>query len=190
MAVCGAALRTWLRGDPQPADSMIRLVERHELQHQIDGPLLTLAAPVVKQLAGYDEMSKARVNRELSAYLAELTTAGAIPHYALVVPLQFAVMRQRGTYHHAGLLMFEAMVGRRLRGRAGRADHHALEEAFAELADLDDDNLRARAAMSWSRLFGHHLPAVKALRDTPAPGAMGALVHEQKHGGALAEHIH
>src|SRR5690606_26108035 len=138
----GALLATLFADAAAPRTALLAKVERHELQHQIDGPLLPLAAPVLRKLGGYTDEVQERVNRELSAYLAQLTIE--TPKIGLIIPLRFSLMQSRGIYHHAAVLMFEALVDRRLR-EGGKVDVSAFGVAFDELANLDDDALRERA---------------------------------------------
>jgi hypothetical protein len=148
--------------------AVVDVVERHELQHQIDGPLLPLARPVLERMAGYVDETKERVNRELSAYVAQMTTAS--PHVGLVIPLRFVLVHDRGHYHHAGVLMLEALAQRRVQDAGGELDATAAGEAFDDLATLDAEALRARARAAWEELFGDELPEVRALDETSVPG--------------------
>ena len=159
---CGVRLREMVERHDLGA-AVTAKVERHELQHQIDGPLLPLATPVMKKLAAYATSSQARVNRELSAYLAQLTSSVSPIHVGLVIPLRFALLETRGTYHHASVLMFEALGDRRIRGAFGRVDPSLLAPVFDELFRLSEEELRARAAAAWKRLFGDRLPEVRLI---------------------------
>lgn len=167
---CGAMLEGLLaRGDA--ADAVIASVERHELQHQIDGPLLRLAAPVRRKLAGYTDAAIERANRELSAYVAQLTMEATPVHIGLVLPFRFALLTDRGTYHHAAVLALEALVARTIRDDRGRVIPEALGAAFDELAALDDQALRARATKAWEGLFGAELPPARLVEEVVAPDA-------------------
>ncbi len=146
---------------------------RHELQHQIDGPLLTLAEPVMHKLASYTDEAQERVNRELSAYLAELANGEGPPKLALVTPLRFALLNKRGTYHHASVLLFGALAGKRLYD-LGEVDDEALSALFDELLKLDEAALRARAAKAWEELFDSELLMVRPSGDAVAPTATSA----------------
>lgn len=167
---CGALLAGMLDA-PTLGDTITAQVERHELQHQIDGPLLPLAPPVLEKLAGYAEDAQARVNRELSAYLAQLTSTGSPLHVGLIVPLRFALLDSRGVYHHAAVLLFEGMGTRRVRTARGRVDPVSLAAVFDELAGLDEAALRGRARATWAELFDDELPEVRLLEESAAPDA-------------------
>ena len=54
---------------------LLALTQRHELQHQIDGPHLPEASAVLNEMRSYSDEAVDEVNRELSAYLSELATA-------------------------------------------------------------------------------------------------------------------
>jgi len=174
MLRCGTILKDLMADEKVARRAAVGIVERHELQHQIDGPLLALAKPVLKKLAGYTDTAKERVNRELSAYVAQLTGAPAAVKLGLITPFRFAVLQDRGTYHHAAVLLFEALGRRPVRDAFGDVDHQQLTEVFAELCGLDDAALRARAAEAWDDLFGEELLPVTALDTTVAPGSAPA----------------
>lgn len=176
---CGAMLREIL-ARPDAAHAVIASVERHELQHQIDGPLLRLAAPVRRKLAGYTDEAIERANRELSAYVAQLTMEASSVHIGLVLPFRFALLTGRGTYHHAAVLALEALVERSIIDDHGAVRAEALGSAFDELAVLDDEALRARATDAWERLFGDELPVARLVEEVAAPDV------RQAHGDPAA----
>lgn len=166
MHTCGAMVKQQLEADPEAvATAVTAKVERHELQHQIDGPLLPLAAPVLRKLGAYADEVKERVNRELSAYVAQCTMKQGSPKLALVIPLRFALLQDRGVYHHAAVLLFEALVGRMLRLDTARVDASAMGHAYDELMALDDETLRMRARAAYEELFDDPLPSVEALPE-------------------------
>jgi len=140
-------------------------VERHELQHQIDGPLLPLATPVLRKLGGYADEVKERVNRELSAYVAQCTMTEGSPKLALVIPLRFALLQDRGVYHHAAVLLFEALAARKLRLGTARVNAPAMAEAYDELMAADDETIRARARAAYEELFDDPLPTVEVASE-------------------------
>jgi hypothetical protein len=141
--------------------ALIALTERHELQHQIDGPHLPIAAAVERHLAAASDNTKELVNRELSAYIAEITAEGAPPKLGLVHLVRFALANRGGAEHHVALIALAALRGHEVRRAARRTDPAEVTAAFVELAALDDVELRARAASAWRSLFGADLPAIK-----------------------------
>ncbi|MEM9874846.1 MAG: hypothetical protein AAF928_08125 [Myxococcota bacterium] len=168
MRACGAMVKRTLDADFEGARAtVIAKIERHELQHQIDGPLLTVADPVQRKLVGYADETVERVNRELSAFVAQCTLAAGAPKLALVIPLRFALLQDRGVYHHAAVLLFEALAGSALRRHRHRVDPERFAAAFDELMAADDEALRARARRAHRELFGDELPVIVAL-DPPA----------------------
>lgn len=127
--------------------------ERHELQHQIDGPHLPLCGPVLDLLSGYDPVSQDRVNRETSAYLAELTTPGVGPKLSLVRLAQHILVGfDRGVYAKTAIVVFEALAGRTIR-RNGYVDGERFWPAYERLFELSDSALRERARDAWEELF-------------------------------------
>ncbi len=169
MLRCGELLASVARElGPGFGAALLAGTERHELQHQMDGPLLPLAGAVTRELGAYRDDARIRVNRELSAHVSELTTAS--PRVALLTPLVAAANGGSGTYHLAGVLMFEALTGRNLRGAAGQLDLAELTAAFDELAALGDGDLRARAAAAWRDLYGDDLPEVRFITENSALG--------------------
>src|SRR5262249_27392626 len=97
------------QGDLKDAQTV--MTERHELQHQIDGPHLVTSPFVDKHMMGYTDDAIWRTNRELSAYIAEMTSA-APPHLGLVHILPFALLANGGAEHHVGIILFHAMTNR------------------------------------------------------------------------------
>jgi hypothetical protein len=183
MRRCGERLAAMARDEAALRQGVVEVVERHELQHQIDGPLLPLPRPVLEKLAGYADESKERANRELSAYVAQLTAKA--PHIGLVIPLRFALLQNRGTYHHAAVMMFEALGGRTIRDSGGDVVPRDAVTVYQELADLDAGALAARARDTWEALYGDELPTVSPIDETSAPGGdapVDASAHEAAGG--------
>lgn len=133
-----------------------RLVERHELQHQIDGPQLSHSPAVLEALAGYDDAAVDEVNRELSAYLAELTTERVSPKLALVHVMPFMSARPGSALRFVVELELRA-----LSGRSDAASPREFAAIFDELSALSDDALRERAHECYEELFDAELPKVK-----------------------------
>ena len=166
LARCGEVLGRVLASAPGGLlPPLTSTTERHELQHQLDGPHLPLASLVLRRMGAYADEAQARVNRELSAYVAELTTEGASPRLGLVHLVRFGLLGRRGTEHHVAAIAFEALSGREVRDGDGQLDRAALAEVFSELCAEDDATLRARAAKTWAELFGAKLPALAAVRE-------------------------
>ena len=166
MLRCGEILRE-LTSDRAEAAAAVQTVERHELQHQIDGPLLPLAEPVLRKLAGYTDETQDRVNRELSAYVAELTVGSA--RLGLIEPFRFAVLTDRGIYHHASVLLLEALAGRKMRSVGGEVEADEALAVLETLIDLGEEGLRLRARQVWEELFDSELFDARPLEDSVAP---------------------
>ena len=132
-----------------------RLVERHELQHQIDGPELTRSPAVLKALSGFDDDAIDEVNRELSAYLAELSTDRVSPKLALVHVMPFVTARSGSALRFVVQLELTALCPHRPAGTP-----HDLQASFDELVSLPDDALRQRARAAYGELFDTELPDV------------------------------
>ncbi len=163
LARCGAVLAELLQTLPDGLiPAIVATTDRHELQHQIDGPHLPLSSAVLERLGGRHPRLQARVNRELSAYVAELTAADAPPVVGLIHLVRFA-LQGGGHLHHVAMIAFEALVDRPLDDGRGGPDHRAVADAFAQLAALPADTVRARAAAAWGRLFGQPLEPVTTL---------------------------
>lgn len=159
---CGEVLARLLRAaDGGLSPAIVAVTDRHELQHQIDGPHLAMASAVLERLPARGDAYKERVNRELSAYVAEMTAPEVSPLVGLIHLVRFAA-QGRGHLHDVAMLAFEAMVDRPLDDAFGR-DHRAIADAFAELAGLPPEGLRARAARAWQRLYGDELVEAVAL---------------------------
>ncbi len=157
MRTCGDALRA-LAGD-KLRDHLVTMTERHELQHQIDGPHLSISTHVLRRLTGYSDDARARANRELSAYLAELTST-APPKLGIVHLVPFALLARGGAEHHVAVITIYALTRRTvpLAERGDGVDYETLATAIDELFAMDDDALRARARDVWRDAFGRALP--------------------------------
>jgi hypothetical protein len=140
--------------------ALAALTERHELQHQSDGPHLPLTSAVLERMGGYDKNAQELVNRELSAYIAELTTAAASPKLGLVGLLRFTRSGPRTALHHISVLAVEALTARRLTNPLGGTEPSELAKSFGELFAEDDAALRQRAARAWKALYDDELPDV------------------------------
>jgi hypothetical protein len=157
---CGGMLAKLAKKDDLKA-ALTVMTERHELQHQVDGPHLTTSPLVDRHMVGYADEAILRTNRELSAYLAEMTS-DAPPQLGLVHMLPFALLTNGGPEHHVAIIALLAMTDRDVPRAADRLlDTNALEHAYDELAALSDDELRKRAADAWKKAFGERLPEVK-----------------------------
>jgi hypothetical protein len=160
---CGQLLKDYAAGDGRAiASGVLAATERHELQHQIDGPHLPLSPSVLAIMEGYAHASQDRVNREVSAFLAELTAEGAAPKVTLVQLAQYLLAREdpTGTYGRTAMAALEALSGRTVR-RGYRLDGKAFWSVYEELFTLPDDELRARAKQTWEREFDAELIAPK-----------------------------
>jgi hypothetical protein len=154
VASCERVL-TELRADPDfdLSAAITRITERHELQHQIDGPELPMPTAVVRLTGRYDDAVRQRVNRELSAYVMELTTAGVPPRLSLVHMLPFA-LRRGSAEHLVAVLVFEALTDRTLVDpRSGELDEANITAAFDTLIGVNDETLRQRADALWHRWY-------------------------------------
>lgn len=168
MMRCGEALAALLEGhDPATLSRMIvATTERHEIQHQIDGPLRPIPQAVMDHLRRRRSRWP-RVSRELSAYLAELTAVDASPKVGLIHLVRFATSERFGVEHDVALLALQALSDRDLDGE----DRAAIAEIFRQLMALDEDTLRARAAAAWGDLYGGELDPVTPL-DPAHPAAL------------------
>lgn len=140
------------------AQGVLAGTERHELQHQIDGPHVPLSPAVLAIMEGYAHSSQDQVNREVSAFLAELTAEGAAPKVTLVQLAQYLLAREdpTGTYGKTAIACFEALSGKTIR-RGYRLDGKAFWPVYEQLFTLPDDELRARAKQTWEREFDDEL---------------------------------
>ncbi|WP_437819112.1 hypothetical protein [Sorangium sp. So ce1078] len=128
--------------------------ERHELQHQIDGPHLPLPPAVTELLAGFSDEAQDRVGRELSAYLAEMTAEDAPPQLTLVHLFPFGVVARGGAEHRVATLLLETLSGKKLRLGAREVDPEAYARAFEEQVSRGDDELREAARRGYREHFG------------------------------------
>lgn len=158
MLACGQALAEIVHQDrARLLPALVAQTERHELQHQIDGPHLPMSEAVLARMGGYTRSAQELVNRELSAYVAELTTPDASPKLGLVTLMRFTRARPRSALHHIAALAAAALADR-------DPDDDALDPGaiYAELLAEDDAALRARAAEAWEHLYDTELPEIHA----------------------------
>ena len=155
VARCRAALVA-LRGrlGANLEKALLAATERHELQHQIDGPHLPLSSAVAELMAGYADEAQDRANRELSAYVAEMTAPEAPPQLTLVHLFPFGVVMRGGAEHHVALLLLETLSGKKLRSGAREVDPETYASAFEAEVSRGDDNLRAAARRAYRVHFG------------------------------------
>lgn len=154
MERCGQRLASLSPGDT--GELLGAAVERHEAQHQIDGRSLRRSPLVRRRLMGVDRKLQREVNRELSAYLAELTTPGAAPRLSLARLLRLATIHRGPIEATAARLALEALAD----------DASAVTPAacFLRLEGLDERALRERAAAAWRRQYGSSLRPLTLLR--------------------------
>jgi hypothetical protein len=192
-ARCGGVLAAALTTDTLHR-AVVSNIERHELQHQIDGPHLPMPGPVLAHTARLAPSIRARINRELSAYIAELTADDAPAALGLVHLLRF-LDGPAGVEHHVALLALSLLADRPLPPRDDAAARAHAVDGFAALADLEDGTLRSRAASAWAELYGAPLaaprplqPAAPAGRSTaPTRGRETARLRRSRASGTMTE---
>lgn len=152
-------------------DALVAATERHELQHQIDGPGLHLAKPIQKRLNMFPPSFQDRANRELSAFLGEMTAEGTAPRLAVLrlIPYAFAYSRDdMHSFYQATVIALEGLTGLVIHkgsGVDGWVEFDKLEDAIDKLLSMSDDTLRKRAAETYDDLFGVALPEIRLRKD-------------------------
>jgi hypothetical protein len=155
LLACGDLLADLVRRGELGA-VLLSATERHELQHQIDGAHMGRSAWLSRRLAWFNPAQRARIQRELSAYLAQMTAPGAAPRVTLIRLLRMALLVRRGAEHPVALVAFDALGdGERIEPR-----EEAIARAYLSLSAADDAALRARAAKAWREVFGRDLADV------------------------------
>ncbi|WP_441287001.1 hypothetical protein ACSRUE_32575 [Sorangium sp. KYC3313] len=155
LARCDAALaKLRERLGSTLARAVLAGTERHELQHQIDGPHLPLSPAVTELLAGFSDEAQDRVSRELSAYIAEMTAGDAPPQLTLVHLFPFGVVARGGAEHRVATLVLETLSGKKLRFGAREVDPETYAQAFEEQVSRGDDELREAARRGYREHFG------------------------------------
>jgi len=159
---CGKLLKDFSEGrDVDIPAAVMAGTERHELQHQIDGPHLPFAGPVLSMLEGYAPSSQDRVNREVSAFLAELTTSGMASKLTLVQLAQYLMAGENNPYAKTSIVIFEALSNKKVR-RGFYVDGDKFWDVYEKLFEMSDDALRKRASETWAELYGKALIEPKA----------------------------
>jgi hypothetical protein len=155
IARCSAALAAQrARLGPDLEKAVQAGTERHELQHQIDGPYLPLSSAVAELLAGFADEAQDRANRELSAYVAEMTTRDAPPQLTLIHLFPFGVIHRGGAEHRVAVILLETLAGKSLRAGAREVDPETYAAAFEAQVGRSDDDLREAARRAYKRHFG------------------------------------
>jgi hypothetical protein len=152
LRACGDVL-SGIVGQGELGAALLGATERHELQHQIDGAHMARSAWLERRLAWYDPALRARIRRELSAYLAQMTAKGAAPRVTLLRLLRMALLIRKGAEYQAAVLVFEALGD----GEPVELQGEAIARAYLRLGQLDDAALRARAASAWQKVYGGEL---------------------------------
>jgi hypothetical protein len=163
LRTCGQALAAMVKDKSLDLHAaLVTITERHELQHQIDGPHLPLSAQVLARMTGYAEVAQRQANRELSAYVAELTAASP-PKLGILHLAPFALVARGGPEHHVAVILFSALTNRPIPkvDRLDGPDTRELSKALDELLAMDDATLRTRAAALWKDAFGKKLPEIE-----------------------------
>jgi hypothetical protein len=130
-------------------------VSRHELQHQIDRGDPPLAKTLARRARARGLAVPPRINRELSAYLAELTAADGVPRVSLARLLRLAVIDRSRIDGEAARVALQALSGHAADDSATPA------RCYLELTSLDDAALRSLAQTAWQREFGRALPPLR-----------------------------
>jgi len=134
--------------------AILKGTERHELQHQIDGPHLPLSSAVAGLMAGYTDEAQDRANRELSAYIAEMTAEGAPPQLTLIHLYSFGIGHRGGAEHRVAILLLETLSSQNLRLGARDVDADSFARAFEEQVRRPEADLRDSARRAWKSHFG------------------------------------
>lgn len=140
---CTEALASLSRHDLSAV--LLASVERHELQHQLDGTRLAPPHALWPQLASSPLAVRAEASRELHAYLTELAQPGPGPRLAFVRLARFASLRGQG-----------------LEGVIARVAISSLGE-LSTLDVRDDAQIAARARDALTRGWGNLPPTLQPL---------------------------
>ena len=163
---CGDVLATMRAEHPGRLERLMRdLTERHELQHQIDGPHLAVPTAVHEAVPWGADGLRRRISRELSAYVAAMTSSAVPPALTLVHLSTFATAGPRAAEHHVALIVLARLADRPVTDNEGNVDLTAVRDALDALANTDDDDLRIRAADLWDDLYGRRLSVVEPFAD-------------------------
>lgn len=150
-------------GDAIDAQSAA-VTDRHELQHQIDGPDMPLARIVRERFGRRSAEWRDRVNRELSGYLAQLAAPDASPHLGVVHLARLAVGESgQRVYPATAMLVLEALTGHRIVDAQGQSvDREEMANAIGALAGMSAEIIRTTAADAWAAQYGDRLPPISA----------------------------
>jgi hypothetical protein len=156
LRACGEVLARLSR-EGDLGSALLAATDRHELQHRIDGPHFSGSGWLERRLAFRPREVRARIQRELSAYLAQMTAPDPAPRLTLVRLVRMALLVRRGVEHEAALLAFEV-----LEGQAQEMGEEEAAEAYRALAGVGDAALAAKAERAWRASYGGSLARVDA----------------------------
>jgi len=149
-------------------DALRVSVARHEAQHGYDVETPLRQPPDVEALVGPVENNgqtdhfATRVRNETSAYLSQIASDPATPHWALWTLADFAFDRSQwgGVYSHVAVIVLVELASQ-LGAKPddwlivrGKVDRDRLAALAGVIASADGARLRQAAAASWTRLFG------------------------------------
>ncbi|APR81613.1 Hypothetical protein A7982_06962 [Minicystis rosea] len=130
--------------------ALLETTLRHEIQHQLDAPDTPSSAWVARRLAWAPPDHRRRVERELHAYLAQMTTRAPAATLTLVRLVRLSALSRSGVDHDAAALALEALNG--------ASAPLAWWDAFERLRPLEEAVLVDRARRASSLAFQDTLP--------------------------------
>lgn len=159
LSACAERLRALAQQPTKLRDMVHAVTTRHELQHQIDGPSLYRPTMLRQHMRLHADWAEQKVNRELSAYLAEFAATGGCASLCLMELFGFAWQEaENAELRHVGMLALATLSDRHWDAGSSGFTRRELSSIYLELNRLSDEALTARAAHAWEQLYGEPLP--------------------------------
>ncbi|MBW2528340.1 MAG: hypothetical protein JRI23_29460 [Deltaproteobacteria bacterium] len=119
----------------------IDATERHELQHQIDGPRLTVPPALYRATPWADDEAVRATARELSAHMAELDSEDSLAVAWRLADLSTYLVRprSRAPYRFAAATIVGRLLGASVVDGRGRVSSAAVLRFWQEVADRGPD---------------------------------------------------
>lgn len=153
---CGLHLKQVVAtSDEKLVSSQLNQAIRHELQHQLDGPTLPMAALRSPPAKRRSRRYRKQLNREVSAFLAEAGGHLSDAKLALTTLLMLALQQQGGIHQAAAQAIFVELAPRGHQSGSSRSE--VLVATYEALTRQSDTRLRMTIRNSWKRLYGRPL---------------------------------
>jgi len=150
-------------------DFVVVATERHELQHQLDGPGLPVPTALYDAMGGASEDLVNRAARELSGYMAELILDDLHAHLTLAHLLNFLDdLTPTSAEFFAAATILHLLADSPILDPDARTSPDALATAWTRATALTTAQRRDRVSQAYQEMFGRALETLRPVH-TPSP---------------------